>query len=305
MAPRPADAFPARDEQVPAFVDDLGLDGLVDLHVHAMPERLQQAVWAYFDRLDDPPWPIEYRDDPEALLDHLVDMGVVEHTALAYAHRPGMLGWLNDHTLSLAERRPEVIPTFTIHPDPDVDEQTATAIDRGGGVVKVHTQVGRFHTTDPRLDGAWRQIAAARLPVMLHATAVYGVDGGEEYCGVDAVRALLDRHPGLTIMLAHLGMPDHRHAVELAESADDLYLDLSMTLHDGPVGVPVPEDLLGRLHDLAPRLVFGSDYPSIPHTYATQVQALSSLELDDAALREVFAGTARRLLARRTARRDG
>lgn len=305
MAPRTAEDFPDRDDRLPAFIDDLGLDGIVDLHVHAMPERLQQAVWAYFDQLDDPPWPIRYRDDPDTLLDRLVDMGVVAHTALAYAHRLGMLAWLNDHTLSLAEQRPEVIPTFTIHPDPDVDEQTAASIARGGAVVKVHTQVGRFHTTDPRLDEAWRQVAAARLPVMLHATAVYGVDGGEQYCGVDAVRALLERHPDLTVVLAHLGMPDHRHAVELAEATDDLYLDLSMTLHDGPVSAPVPPDLYGRLHDLTPRLVFGSDYPSIPHTYAAQVRALASLELDDAALREVFAGTSRRLLARRTPPHDG
>ena len=301
MTVRPVDAFPERDGQVAAFAADLGLDGIVDLHVHAMPERLQQAVWAYFDRLDDPPWPIVYRDDEDVRLDHLVDMGVVAHTALAYAHRPGMLGWLNDHTLALAERRPEVVPTFTIHPDPDVGEQTAAAIARGGAVVKVHTQVGRFHTTDPRLDDAWRQIATARLPVMLHATAVYGVDGGDDWCGVDAVRALLERHPELTIVLAHLGMPEYREAVRLAEAADELFLDVSMTLHEGRVVSPVPGDLLGRLHDLGPRLVFGSDYPSIPHTYATQVRGLATLALDDDGLRQVFAGTARRLLARRAA----
>lgn len=301
MTVRTVEAFPDRDDEVAAFATDLGLDGIVDLHVHAMPERLQQAVWAYFDRLDDPPWPIVYRDGEEARLDHLVDMGVVAHTALAYAHRPGMLGWLNGYTLDLAERRPEVVPTFTIHPDPDVGERTAAAIARGGAVVKVHTQVGRFRTTDPRLDDAWRQIAAARLPVMLHATAVYGVDGGDDWCGVDTVRALLERHPDLTIVLAHLGMPDYREAILLAEATDEVFLDVSMTLHDGPVAAPVSDDLLGRLHDLAPRLVFGSDYPSIPHTYATQVRGMATLGLDDAALRQLFAGTARRLLARRVA----
>lgn len=305
MTPRPADAFPGHDDEVRGFVEDVGLDGIVDLHVHAMPERLQQAVWAYFDRLDDPPWPIAYRQEADARLDHLRAMGVVAHTALAYAHRPGMLGWLNDHTLGLAERRPEVIPTFTVHPDPDVDEQTAEAIARGGAVVKAHTQVGRFRPADRRLDGAWRQIAAARLPVVLHATAVYGVDGGDEFCGIHQVRDLLEAHPDLTIVLAHIGMPEQREAVRLAEEADDVHLDVSMTLHDGPVGHPVPGDLLGRLHDLAPRVVFGSDYPSIPHAYATQVRGLAALELDDAGLRQVLAGAARDLLARRRPPEDG
>lgn len=297
MSARDADAFPRTDAELPAFLDDLGLSGIVDLHVHAMPERLQEAVWRFFDRLEDPPWPIRYREEADARLDHLARIGVERHTALAYAHRPGMLGWLNDHTLGLADAREAVVPTFTIHPDPDVDEQTARAIARGGAVVKVHTQVGRFHTTDPRLDGAWQQIAAARLPVVLHATAVYGVAGGDEYCGIDTVRALLDRHPDLCVVVAHLGMPDYADAVALARGAPQVHLDTAMTLHDGPVSERVPPEVVEALGELSDRVVFGSDYPSIPHEYAAQVRALARLGLDDDGLRALLSGNARRLLA--------
>jgi predicted TIM-barrel fold metal-dependent hydrolase len=55
------------------------------------------------------------------------------------------------------------------------------------------------------------------------------------------------------------------------------------------------------MHDLARQVTFGSDYPSIPHPYATQVRALARLSLDDEGLVDVLAGNARRLLARRTA----
>lgn len=307
MSVRDVDGFPSTDAEVRDFVRDLRLEGIVDLHVHAMPERLQQAVWAFFDRLDDPPWPIRYRTAAVEQLAALQDLGVVAHTALAYAHRPGMLDWLNTYTLDLAAAHDQVIPTFTIFPQPDVGAVTADAIARGGAVVKVHTQVGRFHASDARLDEAWRQIAEARLPVMLHATAVRGVDGGAAWCGVDTVRALLDRHPELTVIVAHLGMPEYQDAIALAEAADDVHLDVSMTLHDtwrsagAHAHVDVPEHLLARLHELAPRLVFGSDFPSIPHAYATQVRALARLELEDADLRAVLAGNARRLLARRAA----
>lgn len=301
MTVRTADAFPASDTEVASFVADVGLDGIVDLHVHAMPDRLQQAVWRYFDGLEDPPWPIHYRDEADARLRQLADLGVVAHTALAYAHRPGMLRWLNDHTLDLADRHPQVLPTFTVFPEPDVAELTAEAIARGGAVVKVHTQVGRFHAADPRLDDVWRQVAAARLPIMLHATAVYGVDGGDAWCGIDEVRALLDRHPHLTVVVAHIGMPEYRDAVRLAEEAEDVHLDVSMTLHDGELALDVPTDVVDRLHDLAPKLLFGSDFPSIPHDYATQVRAIARLGLDDAGIRDVLAGNAQRLLDRRVA----
>lgn len=296
---RDPDQFPAADHEIPGFLSELGLDGIVDLHVHAMPDRLQHAVWSFFDRLDDPPWPVTYRDDAETRLQTLGELGVVAHTALAYPHKPGMVDWLNDYTLGLADRHDRVIPTFTIYPEPSVGTATEAAIGRGGAVVKVHTQVGRYHLVDPRLDEAWRQIAAARLPVMLHATAVYGVDGGDEFCGVDAIRGLLDRHPDLTLVIAHIGMPQFDEAIRLAETADDVHLDLSMTLHDGPVSAPVPDAALERLHGLASRLTFGSDYPTIPHDYATQVRALARLRLADEALRDVLAGNARALLARR------
>ncbi len=299
---RDRDQFPSTDAEVPAFLEEVGVEGIVDLHVHAMPDRLQRAVWAYFDRLDDPPWPVTYRDDAEARLATLAELGVVAHTALAYAHKPGMIDWLNDYTLGLADGHEQVIPTFTIYPEPGVGAATEAAIARGGAVVKVHTQVGRFHAADPRLDEAWQQIAAAELPVMLHATAVYGVEGGDEYCGVDTIRALLERHPGLIVLVAHIGMPQFEQAIDLAESAEDVHLDLSMTLHDGPVSAHVPDSAVARLHDLAPRLTFGSDYPTIPHDYATQVRALARLQLAEGELRDVLAGNATALLARRRPR---
>jgi uncharacterized protein len=293
---RSPDEFPRTDAEVPAFVADLGLSGIVDIHVHALPDRLQRAVWDYFDRLDDPPWPIRYRLPADDRLAALRRAGVIAHTALAYAHKPGMIAGLNDYTLDLADRHDAVLPTFTIYPEDGVAEMTATAIARGGAVVKVHLQVGRFHATDPRLDAAWELIAAHRLPVVLHATAVYGVDGGAEYCGIDAVRALLDRHPHLVIVLAHLGMPDYDDALDLAVAADRVYLDTAMTLHHGDLSPATPAAYLDRLAEHADRIVFGSDYPTIPHDYAVQVRGLANLRLDDALLRRVLHDTARELL---------
>lgn len=295
MTVRTLDAFPLDDAEIPAFLDDLGVPGIVDLHVHFLPDRLQQAVWRFFDALDDPPWPIHYREDEATRLARLRSCGVVAHTALAYPHKPGMLPWLNDYTLGLAERHPQVIPTCTIFPDDDVDQQTADAIARGAQVVKVHLQIGRFDVRDPRLTTSWEMIAAHRLPVMLHASAVYGVDGGGAWCGPDVVAALLDAHPDLRLIVAHLGRPDDEGFLRLAERTPGLLLDVSMSLvHDGgfPNTYPQPE----RLAALWERVVFGTDFPSIPHPYARQVAGLAALGLDDRGLRAVLHDNARRLL---------
>src|SRR3954452_21499379 len=41
-------AAPVDDADVPRYWRELGLPGLVDTHVHFLPERVQSKVWAYF-----------------------------------------------------------------------------------------------------------------------------------------------------------------------------------------------------------------------------------------------------------------
>lgn len=291
--------LPAADADIGPWLRDLGLDGCVDVHTHFLPPPVQRAVWDYFDGLDDPAWPVVYRGDEGRRLDVLRGVGVEACTALAYAHRPGMAAWLNDYTLDLAEREREIVPTFTFYPEPSVEEDVEHALQRGGRVAKVHLQVGRFHADDPRLDAVWSRLAATRVPVVLHASAVYGVDGGDEYCGVGEVRRLLDAHPDLTLVIAHLGAPDLTAFLGLAEDVDGVHLDTAMAPTD-PLYEPLVgswnRDLAERVAALADRLLFGSDFPSIPHRYVAQVRGVARLPLDDAALRAVLRGNAERLL---------
>jgi hypothetical protein len=178
-----------RDADAAAYVASLGLPGIVDLHVHFMPERVQAKVWAHFDRLD-PPWPILYRGGEAERLATLAVLGVRHHTALAYAHRPGMAAWLNAHTLGLAAANAAVVPSFTFYPEPGVEDQVGRALATGGAVAKVHLQVGKFHAVDPLLDPVWAELARRRVPVVLHAGAVPDGSGGEEFCGAGKVARL-------------------------------------------------------------------------------------------------------------------
>jgi uncharacterized protein len=300
-APVPADAFPRHDEDVPAFVESLELPGLIDIHVHLLPHRLQEAVWDFFDRLSEPAWPVTYRNDEPTRLATLRSLGVLRHTALAYGHKPGVAAWCNEHTLQAAEIHPQVLPTFTFHAEDDAPSYVRDAIARGGRVAKVHLQVGKFATTDARLDEVWPQLVAADVPVVMHASAVYGVDGGEQFCGPDGVRALLERHPDLTVVVAHLGEPDLAGFLDLAEQVPTLRFDTAMVLTDPPFLKTVDASLLPRVAALSDRLLFGSDFPTIPHTYASQVRGLSPLGLDREALRDVLHDNAARLLGLPTA----
>ena len=88
----------------------LGLPGLVDVHVHVMPPRLLDKVWAYFDAagpLLGRRWPIEYRWPQERRLQHLRDLGVRAFPTLLYAHKPQMASSLNDWARDFAREQRE------------------------------------------------------------------------------------------------------------------------------------------------------------------------------------------------------
>lgn len=292
--------YPASDEQIPTFLAAAGVPGIVDVHVHFMPDRLQQAVWRYFDALDDPPWPVTYRGAPEERLSLLERLGVVAHTSLAYAHKPGMLAWLNGFTLDLADAHPQVVPTFTIYPEDGVTDHVADALARGGAVCKVHTQLSGYLLDDPLLDDAWRLMAEARTLVVAHTSAVYGVDGGEATSGGAQVFRVKRSHPGLRLVIAHLGLPDPdgEHWRAIAQ-LDDVWTDCSAALVEPePSTMPMAvDDLDGVRERLGRHLLFGSDFPSVPYTYSSQLRGLSHLRLDPAGLREVLHDRTAALLA--------
>ena len=275
------------DDDIPGFLAALGIPGIVDAHVHFLPDGLQDAVWRWFDRLT-PPWPVTYRAPAGDRLATLARIGVRHHTALAYAHRPGMLRFLNDHTLGLAGEVPAVIPTFTIYPEAGVAAEAERCLDAGGRAVKVHLQVGGFDAADPLLGGAWALLQEAGTPVILHAGAVADGSGNEEWCGPEPVRRLLARFPGLRLVIAHLGAPDHDAFVELAEQHHGVWLDTAMVFTEPPYLAPSPVHLVQRVRALGDRIVFGSDFPTIPHQFAAQVSGLAALGLGDDWLRKVL-----------------
>lgn len=291
-----ADAFPTSDDEIPAFLDGIGLDGILDIHVHGLPDRLQQAVWRFFDGLTTPPWPIQYREGEDARLARLAAIGVTRHTALAYAHKPGVAAWCNAHTMALAEHHPQVIRTFTFFAEDDVEAVVQSALDEGGRVAKIHLQVSRLDPMDPRLQPVWAELARLRVVVVLHAAAVYGVAGGEAWCGPDPVRRLLDAHPDLVLVIAHLGAPDLEPFLDLAREGV-VWLDQAMALMEPPYLARLRPAQVDRVAEVANRILFGSDYPSLPLPVAAQLRGLAQLRLDRPQLRELLHDRADRLLA--------
>jgi hypothetical protein len=288
---------PRSDEEVPGYVAALGLPGLADIHVHFLPEPMQRKVWAYFDAADQHygwPWPITYRGDEGSRVAALRRLGLRAVPALTYPHRPGMAQWLNDWGREFAERVPDGVHCATLYPEPGVGEYVADAVAAGARLVKVHVQVGEFAPDDPRLDPAWEVLSASRTPVVLHCGSA-PLPG--RYTGPASVRRLLARHPELTLVIAHLGMPEYDAFADLAEEHVGVHLDTTMAATDFTNAfAPLPDSYVERLAGLGHKVVLGSDFPNIPYPYAHQLEALARLGLGDDWLRQVLWANGARLL---------
>ena len=273
---------------------------LFDIHTHFLPPRMRAKVLEQFDSagpLIGAEWPIQYRGDDDELVQTLRDLGVRRFSALAYAHRPGMAEWLNDWTSDFADRVPECLRCATFYPEPGVGEYVAARLAAGVQLWKVHVQVGAFYVTDPVLEPAWASIEEAGTPVVLHAGSG---PVGTEFTGPGPVAELLDRHPDLPLVIAHLGAPEYPEFFDLAERYPRVCLDTTMAFTNffEKLGAPFPDRLLSAVRDLglAGKVLLGSDFPNIPYAYEHQLVSLERLGLGEEWMQAVTWDNATRLL---------
>lgn len=293
---------PGSDADVADWVRGLGIPGLVDVHVHFLPERVMAKVWDYFDHAGEhygTEWPVHYKLPEPERLELLANLGVVGFAPLVYPHKPGMGAWLTQWAMEFGAATAGAVPTATLYPEPGVHGYVSAALEAGARAVKVHVQVGGFDPRDRLLEGTWGLLAEAGVPVVVHCG--HGPIPGE-FTGLDVFTEVLQRHPRLTAVLAHAGMPEFEVALGLAGRYERVHLDTTM------VGTPfteqlcpLPTDWAPRLADVGDRVVFGTDFPNIPYEYATQLRAVAGWaaaddRLGDGFLRRVLHDTPARLL---------
>lgn len=282
-------AAPQSDAEVPAFTTALGLPGLTDLHVHFLPDVMQRKVWAYFDNAAanyGTEWPIHYRLPADERLAVLRDLGVLRFAPLVYPHKPDMAAWLNEWARDFAANTPEAVPTATFFPEPGAGRYLADALDQGVRCVKSHVQVGAYDPRDDLLEPVWGLLAEAGVPVVIHCG--HGPIAGK-FTGLDVFEDVVRRHPRLVAVLAHAGAPEFALALDLVDRYPGVHLDTTM------VGVPfnradelLPADWVARLAANPGRIALGTDFPSIPYDYATQLRAIAGWAAADDRLGEDF-----------------
>jgi hypothetical protein len=160
-----------------------------------------------------------------------------------------------------------------------------------------HPIMGRFSVDDRKLYPLWETIDALGVPVMIDVGTTgmgAGLPGGSgtriRYAHPAAVDALAADFPSLTIVMAHPGWPWVEETIAVALHKGNVFLELSGW---APKYFPdqVRRDARGRLRD---KVMFGSDYPSLP--YDRLLREWAELGFPDDVLEAIFHGNAERIL---------
>lgn len=275
-----------------ARLAELGIE-VIDAHAHIFPPRLFAALRRWFDTYA---WPCIYEADSELVDGRLQSFGVARYLGLHYPHKPGMARELNLWAKTFCEQHPLAIFCASVFPGEEgAEEILQEALEGGARAIKLHSHVQAMPPDDARIEPIFGLASEYEVPIVFHcgdapALSGYSCDP-RVICTTTAIRRALQRFPPATVIVPHLGATDFDGVAALLGEFPQLYLDTSMAIESDLGFEANREGLLA----IADRLLFGTDFPNIPHSWSCELEALLGLGFSELELRMIFAGNARRL----------
>lgn len=260
---------------------------VVDFHTHVFPDAIAAAAIARLVETSGGRAKPHYDGTLGGLVAAMDRCGVDVSVTQPVATRPEQVRSINSSAADTRSARIE--PFGAMHPalaDPAEEIERMSSLGLRG--FKMHPEYQEFLPDDPALSRIWSAAEDHGMVVLFHA--------GADLC-FDTMRGtaerfatLLQRHPGLRVVLAHLGGYEHWTAVERLLCGADVWLDTAFTLGH------LPDDefvALARAHGID-RVLFGSDGPWTDA--AAEMAHLGRLGLTAEELGRVLGGNAERLL---------
>ncbi len=277
---------------------DVGVDGVVDAHVHLFPDGVFNAIWKWFEAYG---WPIRYQLHSPEVIRFLQARGVSTMVALHYAHKPKMAAALNAYMQTLVRDHPQVVGLATVFPgEDDVTEILNAAFDAGLAGVKLHCHVQAFAADSPTMDEIYALCVERDRPLLMHAgrepkSPHYSVDT-HAVCAAERVEEVLRNYPGLKLIVPHLGADEFDAYLALFERYDNLWVDTTMMAANYFATGEVADAFLARRPE---RVLYGTDFPNLPYAWDREARRLMTKNLDDETREQLFSKTASALFYRR------
>ena len=158
-----------------------------------------------------------------------------------------------------------LIPFCSVHPkDPRKIEKLHEYIRMGARGLKLHPVFQRVTGNDPCIFELCAEYAPYRLPLILHSGLTDRERRGthRSFAALELLQSIPAHFPQIPVIFAHAGLAQFELALTLVKRCENLYLELS--------GQPA-QHIRQTLKAIgSERLLFGSDWPFWPQTFALQ-----------------------------------
>lgn len=269
---------------------------VTDAHVHLLPERLLRAIRRAL--TEQAGWQFPHPTAQDEIEETLESAGVERYFALPYAHKPGMADDLNEWVLDRSTNSEMAVPFATVHADDSVASVVERAFEAGARGLKFQCPVQECGPTDPRLDPAFELAVEYNRPIVFHAGTA-PIYEGNPHVGVDQFAQFLASYPEIRASCAHMGTFEHETYIDLVREHDNAFLDTSFVMSSA-IGEYIDFDPAtisnAVFEDLSGSIMYGSDYPNIPHSYRAERELLLERDLPNEVYEDLFWRSATRFL---------
>lgn len=257
---------------------------IIDFHTHVYPDSL--AARATSGICDFYGLKSEQKGTVDALLEKGREAGISYHVLLPVALKPNQARRVNEFIVETCKKHREFIGLGSVHADQDNIPEELDYIDKNGLIgVKMHPDTQRFNIDDRRLYPLYESYRNKGL-IVFHCG-----DFRYDYSHPQRVRRVLDDHPGLRVVAAHLGgWSVFEEGVGLLKDTECMF-DISSC-----ISTLDPETLVRYVNEYGyDRVLFGTDYPLWDPL--TEVRKFLSLDISDDAKERIAGKNARALLS--------
>jgi len=270
---------------------------VIDFHTHYVRKELLNPTWLnylesinpeFYSRIDD------YSNNPALFSAYLKSQGVRYAVVLAEC-APATSGYVpTEEVIEYCRNQDMLIPFASLNPNVHYDliERLEDYV-KVGGVrgIKLHPSYQFFYPNEARIYPLYQKAQELGLPIIFHIGSSIFKGTRLKYCDPIYLDDVAVDFPNLKIIMAHSGRGFwYRECFSLSRIHKNVYMDIT--------GLP-PQNLLNYFPELeknAEKILFGSDWPTIPTSIGKNIEAIKSLPLREKTIESILFRNASKIL---------
>ena len=270
---------------------------IIDFHTHYVRREAINPVWLnylesinpeFYARMDD------FSKQPELFKSYLKAQGVKFAVVLPEC-APATTGFVpTEEVIEYCRGQETLIPFASLNPNvhPDPAAQLQPHVKEGGVKgLKLHPSYQFFYPNEPRLYPLYAKAQELKIPVVFHIGSSIFKGTRLKYCDPVYLDDVAVDFPELRIVMAHSGRGFwYDECFFLSRLHKNLYMDIT--------GLP-PQNLLSYFPEIEKnreKILFGSDWPTIPTDIGKNIEAVKALPLSDRTIEAILYRNAEKIL---------